>query len=265
MPFVIINQCNYYYEIYGSGEETLLLAHGLLWNRRLFYNQISYLKDRYRIVAYDHRGQGRSEVTDSGYDMDSLYQDAVSLIEQLDLGAVHFGGLSMGGFIGMRLAARRPDLVKSLILMNTSAEAESNTLKYKVLSTIVSLFGVPIVTDPVMKIMFGPAFLQQARWKEERDEWRDELQSNEKTIVKAVSGVLSRKSVVEELSHIRCPTLIITGSEDKATPPAKGAFLHSRITGSKLVQVPGAGHTGTIEAPKAYNQAIETFLEEVLR
>jgi len=246
MPFVNINQCNYYYEISGSGEETIVLAHGLLWNRRLFYKQIAYLKNRYRIVAYDHRGQGRSEVTQHGYDMDTLYQDAVALIEALNLGSVHFGGLSMGGFVGMRLAARRPDLVKSLILMNTSAEAEANTLKYQVLNTIVRLFGVPIVTDPVMKIMFGPAFLQEARWKEERDEWRDELQSNEKTIVNAVAGVLSRKSVVEELAAIRCPTLIITGSVDKATPPAKGAFIQSRIPGSQLINVPGAGHTGTI-------------------
>lgn len=65
---------------------------------------MAFFKRRYRVITYDHRGQGKSSVPKTGYDMDSLYEDVVLLIEQLKLGSVHFAGLSMGGFVGMRLA-----------------------------------------------------------------------------------------------------------------------------------------------------------------
>ncbi len=263
MPTIRINDCNYYYEIHGDGPETLLLAHGLLWSGHMFHKQVTRLKDRYRIVTYDHRGQGRSEVTGSGYDMDSLYEDAVALIETLGLGRVHFGGLSMGGFIGMRLAARRPDLVRSLILMETSAQPEPNKFKYGVLNTIVKLFGVRSVTAPVMKIMFGEKFLNDPARSVERNEWRAQLQKNRKTIVRAVTGVLERQSVEEELARIHCPTLILVGTQDKATTPEKAEYIHARIAGSILKYVEGAGHTACIEEPEVYNREIEEFLASV--
>ncbi|MBX2928070.1 MAG: alpha/beta fold hydrolase [Saprospiraceae bacterium] len=263
MPFIQINNCNFYYEIHGAGAETIVLAHGLLWSGDMFHKQLEHLKDRYRIVTYDHRGQGRSEVTVGGYDMDSQYEDAVALIEQLGQGSVHFGGLSMGGFIGMRIAARRPDLLRSLILMETSAQPEPNTFKYGILNTLVKLFGVSAVTGPVMKIMFGEKFLQDPARREERAIWRANLERNPKTIVRAVTGVLQRKGVEEEIQRIQCPTLILVGTQDKATTPEKAAFIHGRIPGSILRHIEGAGHTACVEEPEAYNREIDAFLASV--
>ena len=80
MAFININNCNYYYEEHGSGEETLMLSHGLLWSSRMFHKQVEAFKSKYRIIVYDHRGQGQSEVTARGYGMDRLYEDAVSMI-----------------------------------------------------------------------------------------------------------------------------------------------------------------------------------------
>ena len=263
MPHIKINGCNYYYEDHGSGSEVIVLSHGLLWSSRMFYKQVDALKDKYRIITYDHRGQGQSEVTSAGYDMDQLYQDAVDLIEKLQLGKVHFGGLSMGGFVAMRMAARRPDLVKSLILMETSAQPEPNTFKYTLLNNIVRLLGVKSVTGPVMKIMFGKKFLTDPARSEERNEWKKILQSNKKTIVKAVEGVISRKGVEHELANINCPTLILVGDQDIATVPAKAEFIHSHIKDSKLIYIEGGGHTASIEEPEAYNDAIIDFLNGV--
>jgi 3-oxoadipate enol-lactonase len=263
MPFIQINNCNFYYEIHGAGAETIVLAHGLLWSGDMFHKQVEHLKDRYRIVTYDHRGQGRSQVTADGYDMDRQYEDAVALIEQLELGRVHFGGLSMGGFIGMRIAARRPDLLRSLILMETSAQPEPNTFKYGILNTLVKLLGVPSVTGPVMKIMFGEKFLQDPARREERKIWRANLERNPKTIVRAVTGVLQRKGVEEEIRGIQCPTLILVGTQDKATTPEKAEFIHARIPGSILRYIEGSGHTACVEEPEAYNREIDAFLASV--
>jgi 3-oxoadipate enol-lactonase len=263
MAEIRIRNCSYYFEMYGQGPETIVLAHGLLWSGEMFHKQVRHFKEKYRIIVYDHRGQGRSEVTPRGYDMDELYKDAVALIEALELGPVHFGGLSMGGFIGLRIAARRPDLLRSLILMETSAQAEPNIFKYGILNMLVKLFGVASVAGPVMKIMFGEAFLNDPSRKEERETWRSNLLKNKKTIVRAVEGVLRRKGVEAELQNIQCPTLILVGTDDKATTPEKAEFLNSNISNSKLVYVQDAGHTACIEAPKQYNEAIQSFLEGV--
>ena len=141
MPHINCNNSSLYYVDEGSGAETIVFSHGLLFSHEMFRKQIDHFKSRYRCIAYDHRGQGQSEATKTGYDMDSLFLDAVALIENLQLGSVHFVGLSMGGFVGMRLAARKPDLVKSLTLMETSAETEVNKLKYSVLNLIFKVAG----------------------------------------------------------------------------------------------------------------------------
>ena len=263
MPTIKINHCRYYYEEHGSGTETIVFAHGLLWSGYMFNKQVEILKSKYKVITYDHRGQGKTEVTETGYDMDSLYNDAVQLIEQLNLGKVHFGGLSMGGFIAMRLAARRPDLVKSLIFMETSAQAEPHTLKYTLLNTIVKLFGVATVSSQVMKIMFGDTFLNDAKRKAERLLLENELKKNKKSIVKAVEGVISRKGIESELQNIVCPTLIIVGDQDKATVPAKAEFIHQQIPQSSLVYIKDAGHTSSIEEPEQVNKAITFFLENL--
>ncbi len=260
MPTIKINNCNYYYEVHGEGPETIVFSHGLLWSGYLFHKQVAYFKNRYRVITYDHRGQGKSEVTKTGYDMDSLYEDAALLIEHLQLGPVHFAGLSMGGFVAMRLAARRPDLLKSLILMETSAQPEPNTLKYTFLTSVVKLLGVGVVAKPVMKIMFGDTFLQDASRKIEEIEFETELKKNKKTIVKAVEGVIRRKGIENELVNIKCPTLIMVGDQDKATVPAKAEFIHQHIPQSILVYIINAGHSSSIEEPEQVNKAMDDFL-----
>lgn len=267
MPFLLINGCNYYYEVHGDGdaEETIVFSHGLLWSGKMFWKQVAHLKDRYRIITYDHRGQGKSSVTDEGYDMDQLYHDAVVFIEQLQLGKVHFAGLSMGGFVGMRLAARRPDIIRSLILMETSAQDEPGKFKYSVLSAIVKLFGVKIVTKPVMNIMFGNKFLNDKNRSEERNSWIKELHKNSKTITRAVKGVVNRKGVELELKNIQCPVLIMAGTQDKAAVPAKAGFIHQCIPHSQLRFVEGGGHTSSIEEAEQVNQYMDEFLAKLQR
>lgn len=263
MPKINIRGCEYHYEVYGSGDETIVLSHGLLWSGTMFHKQVSFFKDKYKVITYDHRGQGQSEVTASGYDINDLYKDGVELIEKLDLGRVHFGGLSMGGFVALRLAARRPDLLKSVILMETSAQPEPNKIKYGFLNTTVKIFGIPIVAPRVMKIMFGEKFLNDPDRKEERKEWTTHLNNNKKTIVRSVSGVINRKGVEDELSNIKCPTLILVGTQDKATVPAKAEFIHSKIPHSVLKYIDGGGHTSSIEEPEQYNHEINLFLSSL--
>ena len=266
MPHIIVNGARLYYEACGSGAQTVIFAHGLLWSGQMFAQQVDVLQQRYRCITFDWRGQGQSAVTRAGYDMESLYADTLALIEALGIKACHFIGLSMGGFIGMRLAARRPDLVASLILLGTSADPEpaANIPKYRILNLVGRWLGLRLVVAQVMQIMFGQKFLNDPTRAQLRAEWRRRLLANHRIgITRATAGVTTRRGIADLLPAISAPTLILVGDQDVATPPAVAQRIHARIPQSQLAIIPGAGHTSTVEEPEAVNAAILAFLSAI--
>lgn len=265
MPFLSVNGVNLHYTDTGGGPDTIVFSHGLLFSGEMFMDQIAVLKSHYRCITFDHRGQGQSEVSAVGYDIDSLTEDAIALIEALEVAPCHFVGLSMGGFVGLRLGFRRPEMLKSLTLINTSADAEAaeNKGRYKLLNFVAHWFGLRIVVGKVMPIMFGPTFLADQSKTAERKKWRDVIVSNHRLgITRAVKGVVARSSVEEDIRRISLPTLIIVGEEDAATPPDKAKAMHERIPDSQLIVVPEAGHSSTIEQPEIVTKSMVEFLEK---
>lgn len=264
MSMLSVNGTELYYEDTGGAGQPVVFSHGLLWSTRLYDSQVDALRGRYRCIAYDHRGQGRSAVPPNNViDMETLYLDAVALIEKLGVGPCHFVGLCMGGFIGMRLAARRPDLLRSLVLLETSGEPEplANVPRYALLSLITRLAGVRPVADPVMRLMFGRSFLRDPNRAEERALWRARLLENRRDIWRSVNGIIKRRGVTHELPSIRVPTVVVVGEEDVATVPAKAEHLHQLIPGSRLVRLPRGGHSATVEEPAIVNATLGTFLD----
>lgn len=243
-----------------------MFSHGLLWSTRMFDAQVATLRSRYRCISWDHRGQGQSDVPPVRViSIEDCYADAVALIEQLGVAPVHIVGLSMGGFVALRLAARRPDLVRSCVLLETSAEAEpaENVPKYRTLNRVAKWFGLRIVANKVMPIMFGTTFLSDPARSVERDVWRERLSRNRRDIWRAVNGVIEREAIMPELGHITAPTLIMVGDEDVATVPLKSERIHAAIRGSKLVRIPHAGHSSSIEEPTHVTAAIEAWVGRV--
>ena len=263
MPHIMVNGARLYYEQHGGGPQTVIFAHGLLWSGQMFAQQVDVLQQRYRCITFDWRGQGQSEVTRAGYDMESLYADTLALIDALGIKACHFVGLSMGGFIGMRLAARRPDIVTSLILLGTSADPEpaANIPKYRMLNLVGRWLGFGLVAAQVMPIMFGQKFLGDPTRSRLREEWRRRMLANHRIgITQATAGVITRRGIYDQLHLIRAPTLILVGDQDVATPPAVAQRIHAQIPQSQMAIIPGAGHTSTVEEPEAVNAAILAFL-----
>lgn len=265
MPLLELTNATIYYEEQGSGPETIVFAHGLLWSGRMFDDQVRALKAHYRCVTFDFRGQGQSEVTPTGYDMETLSADAAALITALGCAPCHFVGLSMGGFVGMRLASRQPHLIKSLMLLETTADPEQvgNVARYRLLNLIARWFSLRLVVNQVMPLMFGQKFLADPTRAELRQVMRQRIIQNHRIgITRAVTGVVERKGVYEEIRTIKVPTLIVVGDQDVATVPAKSQRIQAQIAGSRLVIIPGAGHTATVEEPTAINQALLAFLAE---
>jgi 3-oxoadipate enol-lactonase len=267
MPTLHVNGTELYYEDTGPGStgETIAFSHGLLWNTELFAPQIAALRGRYRCVAWDHRGQGRSAADHREHiGIELVWQDAVALLERLALGRVHCCGLSMGGFVAMRMAARRPDLVRSLILLETSADPEpiENVARYRMLARIVRVLGPRVVRDRVLPILFGETILAERRPELARFA---SIVSGRRDIWRATMGVIDRAGIHDELARIAAPTTILVGDEDVATPPAKAARIAQAIAHAELVTIPRAGHSSTVEEPAVVTAAIERFLAALPR
>ncbi len=267
MPKIKVNGVELYYEdTGGSHKETIVFSHELLLNSRMFDAQVAALSKNFRCIVYDHRGQGNSEVTTSGYDMETVYEDAAQLIRNLNAAPCHFVGVSMGGFIGIRLAARQPKLLKSLTLIETSAdrEAEHNVNRYRLLNQAFRWLGTRWVTNPMMDTLFGQKFLNDPSRSVQRDELKRQLTSlNRTSTPRAVSGVVNRHSVYEELANIKVPTLILVGDQDIAGMPEKSNRLAAKIANSKMAVIHGAGHSSTIEEPAMVNNLLELFLKNL--
>ena len=263
MPFLNVNGAKLYYEDHGTGDEAIVFGHGLLFSCRMFDDQVSALKDRYRCVTFDFRGQGRSEVTRDGYDMETLTEDAATLIRKLDCAPCNFLGFSMGGFVGLRLAIRFSELLRSLILVDTSSnpEPKENLPKYKLLNLVARWIGPWAVASRVMPIMFSQGFLTDPAKADVRKEWRQHFVNNDRAgVTRAVTGVISREGVHKSLGDVSVPTLILVGENDMTTTPAKSERMHDCISNSRMVTIPKSGHMSPIEEPEAVNAAINDFL-----
>lgn len=261
-----VNGTSLWVEDSGGDGVPLLFSHGLLMSGRMFDAQVAALQGRYRCIRWDHRGQGRS-ADDGGraISIEQVTADAVALVRTLALPPAHFVGLSMGGFVGMRIAARHPELLRSLALLDTSADPEpaENVPRYRLLNAVARWFGLRWVAGRVMPIMFGRTFLTDPAKAAERARWRAQLTGNRRSIYRAVNGVVERAGVAEELGNVRCPTLVVVGEEDVATVPAKSERIRALIAGAELVRIPGAGHSSSVEQPEAVTAAIAAFLARV--
>ncbi len=161
----------------------IVFGHGLLFSGWMFRPQIAALRDRYRCVSIDWRGQGDTPAAPGGFDMDSLTSDAVALIAELGLAPVHWVGLSMGGFVGQRLAARHGELLRSLTLLDTSAEAEEpgRARERRRLALFQLFFGMKPILGKVKPLLFSPAFLADPASDEVIGEWAARLGRSRRT------------------------------------------------------------------------------------
>ena len=268
MPIAHVNDVDIHYTDTGAppgrpDAPTVVFGHGLLFSGWMFADQVAALEDEYRCVTVDWRSQGRSPAAKNGHDMDTLTLDLVALLDQLGLDAVHYVGLSMGGFVGMRLATRHPDRVLSLALLDTSAGPEDpeKISKYRLLATLYRLLGMGPVRGQVEPIMFGPVFLASPAGRAKVDEWVGRLKKvNRAGMRRAILGVTDRLPVADEIGGITAPTLVIVGADDIATEPAKAEAIAVAIDGAKLEIVADAGHSSTMEQPEELTRLIRAHV-----
>lgn len=268
MPLAHVNGADVHFTDTGAPADrpdapVVVFGHGLLFSGWMFTHQIEALKDEYRCITIDWRSQGQSPAARDGHDMDTLTLDLVALLDELGLGSVHYVGLSMGGFVGMRLAARHPARVLSLTLINTSAGPEPAAAARQdwLLANVYRLVGIGPVRKPVQQIMFSPISLGNPVIRARVDEWIGWLKKVDRAgLRRAVYGVFQRSPVVDEIGGIRARTLVIVGADDIPTPPDRGKEIAAGISGARLEVVPDCGHSSTVEQPEILTKLIRENL-----
>ena len=263
MPTIQVNGAQLFYKESGKGPETIVFSHGLLMYHTMFEDQRRAFENQYRVIAYDHRGQGQSQDTGSGYDMDSLTEDAAALIRALNSAPCHFAGLSMGGFVALRLAARHPELVRSLTLMNTAANSEPfpSRFKYNLLGQMVKVVSPGPFVSIAVKELFGRSTRNDPAKRAMVDAWKEKLRTRPRNIAYSLLEVMNRKSALSELAAIRCPTGVITGEDDTAQPARNSEQIAAGIRGARLVCIPACGHSSSLEQPEAVIAAMREIMK----
>ena len=257
MPFVETGTGKLHYEIDGpDNAPVLVLSNSLGTTMAMWLPQMPALTEHFRVLRYDTRGHGQSDVSPGPYSIAQLGRDVISLLDALKIPNAHLCGLSMGGMTGMWLGAYAPDRIGRLVLCNTSAAIGVpevwNTRIAKVRQD-----GMEGIIDGVLERWFTADFLAHAPAQVERV--KQMLRNTPAEGYIANCAAVRDMDQRAELGRITSPTLVIGGKHDKATPPEHGELIARAIPGAKYVEL-NAAHLSNWEVAQAFTQHLLAFL-----
>jgi 3-oxoadipate enol-lactonase len=257
-----INGIELYYSVTGRSDALpIVFIHGFPLSHQMWNPQIETLQQKYRLIAYDIRGHGRSDAGDGQYLLEFFVDDLIGLLDHLKIDRAVLCGLSMGGYIALRAVERNPQRCRALILCDTRSEADSNEAKLKRAAAIktVKEKGVKAFADEFIKPLFAPQTFSANPGIVESV--RQMIQSNPPAgICGALLALAGRTDTTASLPKISVPTLILVGEHDGLTPPAAAEAIHARIPNSELRIIPNAGHLSNLENPQHFNRHLLEFL-----
>lgn len=234
----------------------LLLLNSLGTDLRLWDGILPQLS-AYRVIRMDTRGHGLSDAPDTDYTLAMLVEDAAALIDHLRLQRLSVIGVSLGGMMAQALAARMPDLIARLVLSNTALRSGTDDLWSARMAAVRSA-GLESIADAVLDRWFASAF----RDGPEIGIWRNMLTRTPAQGYIGCCAALAKADLSAISTQIACPTLVIAGSEDGASPPDIVRTLAEAIRGATYREIGGVGHLPMAEAPDQLARLISDFLKE---
>jgi 3-oxoadipate enol-lactonase len=251
----------------GKSDPAIVLLHGLLFDGGMWRGQIEPLSALGRVVVIDGPGAGKSEPPPRFM----LEEHADALFDawgELGIDKAIIVGLSWGGMVGMRFALQHPTRVSGLALLDSSAETHplAERVRYRAFLALYKRAGFPLslYQREVAPKMFGPRTRRTRPELVERS-YHHTMGFNRDGLAKSSLAVMiHRKNILEKISAIRVPTLVIVGRDDEATPLEKSENIARSIPGAELVVLDDVGHMSAIEDPEAVNAHVVPFVKRLV-
>ena len=259
MPLVSVNGVVLHYADVGVGD-VVLLIHGLGSSSADWELQLPVLTPRYRVIAVDLRGHGQSSKPVGPYSLEMFAGDVAALIDALDIGACHVVGLSLGAMTTLELAASRPDIVRSAVVVNSGPDFIPRTLKEKAMVwqrlTLVRSVGLHRLGQLVAN-----RTLPDGDQVELSERVASVIADNDKGAYLASMNAIVGWSVVDRLDQIASPMLVVA-SELDYTPVESKRSIVDQAQDARMTVVPDARHLLPIEKPEEFNLILKDFLAD---
>lgn len=248
---------HYEYRPVRRGGRHVVFVNSLGTDFRIWREVMAALGDSVSMLAYDKRGHGLSDVGDAPYSIEDHVDDLSGLLDRLGIDEVIICGLSVGGLVALGLAARRPEVVKGLVLCDTAHKIGTAEMWNGRIGA-VEKDGIGSIADAVLERWFTPEF---------RDKRPIELTGCRNMLVRQpVAGYAGTCAALREADYteaakaVAVPTLCVVGDQDGSTPPALVRSMADLIPGSRFKIIDGAGHIPCIEQPAALVSLMQRFL-----
>ncbi len=262
-----------YWEYFGQGQrEVVVMLNGVAMSTRGWYRNLAELQPAYDVLLYDYLGQGKSSQEDEPYGIDAFAEYLVRVMDTLGIERIHPVGVSYGGFIAAELGRLFQDRLHTLTLSGILLTRETQFQMYQDLSLLFYRSPDPafeIYTHYMYEKIFGEAFagrLYGDKLERMRQSFYADYHGKEYCLVRlteAQNPFFARIDADPDLyRHVRTPTLILTGDQDRAIPPWQQAKLLEILPNARQIILPGSGHMTYMERPDIFWPAVRRLFEE---
>jgi 3-oxoadipate enol-lactonase len=236
------------------GAPPVVLSSSLGTTKAMWDPQAGPLAERLRVIRHDHRGHGASPVPPGPYEIADLAGDVLALLDDLGVRRTSLVGLSLGGMVGMWLAAHAPERIDRLVLMCTAAKLGPPSLWAERAAAVREAGSTEPIADGVVDRWLTPAYAE--RHPDARARLRAMLAAQPPDGYAACCGAIERMDQTGDLDAIRAPTLVIAGAEDQATPLEHLERIAGGIPGARLEVLSPAAHVASVEQADAVNRLV---------
>ncbi|WP_420119473.1 3-oxoadipate enol-lactonase [Micromonospora sp.] len=237
----------------------LLLGRSLGTTGAMWEPQVAALTERLRVIRYDHLGHGRSATPTGPYTVDLLGREVLRTLDHLDVPWVHYAGLSLGGMVGMWLAAHAPDRVRRLALLCTSARLGPPE-PWRQRAATVRAGGLPAIADAVVARWFTPPFA--AANPALVAGYRAMLTATSPAGYASCCEAIAALDLRPDLPRIGAPTLVVAGADDPAIPVGHAREIVDLVPGARLVVLDAAAHLANVERPGPVGRLLRDHFDQ---
>lgn len=255
-----INGINIAYTDQGTGD-SLVFVHAFPLSQCMWEPQVKALSQNYRVITLDLRGHGESDTLLWNFTLEDYANDIYELLRHVNVQQATFIGLSMGGYILFAFYRLFPTMVRRLVLADTRAQADTEESKAGRLAMAQTAYtqGPTAIADMMIPKLLTATTIENR--KDLLEQVRAMIIKNQSSgIIVDLMVMAARPDSTALLTQIACPTLVIVGEEDVATPPTESQYMVERIPHAQLITIPNAGHLSNVEQANVFNQALEVFL-----